>query len=71
MKRVMPWKFNIKGNEDIENVNFNIHPHYETGLPHHGFELLNPTSEIGKKAKNEYVQALKNALKPQTESVSI
>jgi hypothetical protein len=22
-----------KGSEDIENVNFNIHPHYETGLP--------------------------------------
>lgn len=38
---------------------------------YHGFELLNPTSEIGKQARNEYVQALKKALQPQQESVSI
>ena len=47
-------------------VEFHLYPG-----AYHGFELLNPTSEIGKKAKNEYVQALKRALQLQPESVSI
>jgi acetyl esterase/lipase len=47
-------------------VEFHLYPG-----AYHGFELLNPTSEIGKQARNEYVQALKKAFQPQTETVSI
>ncbi len=47
-------------------VEFHLYPG-----AYHGFELLNPTSEIGQKAKNQYVLALKKALQPQPESVSI
>lgn len=35
---------------------------------YHGFEILNPSSEIEKNAKNEYVQAFKKAFQPQLES---
>jgi acetyl esterase/lipase len=47
-------------------VEFHLYPG-----AYHGFELLNPTTEIGKKAKNQYVQALKKALQTQPESVTI
>jgi acetyl esterase/lipase len=47
-------------------VEFHLYPG-----AYHGFELLNPTSEIGKQARSEYVQALKKAFQPQTETISI
>jgi acetyl esterase/lipase len=47
-------------------VEFHLYPG-----AYHGFELLNPTSEIGKQAANGYVQALIKAFKPQLQSVKV
>jgi len=42
-------------------VEFHIYPG-----GYHAFEFLNPTSEIGQRATNQYVQALSRALNPQS-----
>jgi hypothetical protein len=46
-----------KGNEEVENLNFNIHPHYESGLPslddngYYIYECNNECSYYDKESK--------------------
>lgn len=46
------------------SVEFQLYPG-----AYHAFELLNPTSDLGKRAINGYVQALSKALNPKSEKV--
>lgn len=45
--------------KDGVDVEFQIYPG-----AYHGFELLNPTSDLGSTAIHNYIQALKKALNP-------